>query len=139
MRTLGKPGPADEAESIATMVWVTKFGSMRDPRGNWLGSDGRPVAVRNSLPYSLQRLGTDHVDIDRFGRVDPNIPTEETIGARRRDHLKEALGALQLRLEADDLASIERSILPGSATGDRYAAPVMATLDSERPGTSTAH
>jgi aryl-alcohol dehydrogenase-like predicted oxidoreductase len=58
-----------------------KFGSLRDPRGNWLGSDGRPVAVKNALAYSLQRLGTDYVDIYRLGRVDPNVPTEETIGA----------------------------------------------------------
>jgi aryl-alcohol dehydrogenase-like predicted oxidoreductase len=58
-----------------------KFGAMRGPDGNWLGMDARPVAVKNSLAYSLTRLGRDHVDIYRPGRLDPNVPIEETIGA----------------------------------------------------------
>jgi aryl-alcohol dehydrogenase-like predicted oxidoreductase len=43
--------------------------------------DCRPVAVKNSLTYSLTRLGVDHVDIYRPSRVDPNVPIEDTIGA----------------------------------------------------------
>src|SRR5262249_43831155 len=58
-----------------------KFGALRDPNGGWLGHDGRPEAVRNSLAYTLARLGTDHVDIYRLARVDPEVPIEETIGA----------------------------------------------------------
>jgi aryl-alcohol dehydrogenase-like predicted oxidoreductase len=58
-----------------------KFGALRDPAGNWLGYDGRPAAVKSSLAYSLNRLGTDHIDIYRLSRVDPNVPIEETIGA----------------------------------------------------------
>jgi len=58
-----------------------KFGSMRDPRGGWIGLDGRPAAVKNFLGYTLNRLGTDHVDVYRLTRVDPNVPIEETIGA----------------------------------------------------------
>ncbi|MBK9176229.1 MAG: aldo/keto reductase [Flavobacteriales bacterium] len=58
-----------------------KFGALRDPAGNWLGFDGRPVAVKNALAYTLRRLGTDHVDIYRLGRTDPNVPIEETVGA----------------------------------------------------------
>ncbi|CAO3435105.1 aldo/keto reductase [Azospirillum doebereinerae] len=54
------------------------------------------------------------------------------VGARRRDRLAEALGALDLDLSADDLAAIERAVPPGAAAGDRYAAPQMAALDSER-------
>jgi len=58
-----------------------KFGALRDASGNWLGLDNRPVAVKNSLAYSLRRLGTDHIDIYRPARLDPAVPIEDTIGA----------------------------------------------------------
>ncbi len=54
------------------------------------------------------------------------------IGARRRDRLAEALGALELRLSADDLAAIERAVPKGAASGARYPASAMADLDSEK-------
>lgn len=58
-----------------------KFGALRGPDGSWLGMDARPAAVRNFLSYTLTRLGTDHIDIYRPGRLDPTVPIEETIGA----------------------------------------------------------
>jgi aryl-alcohol dehydrogenase-like predicted oxidoreductase len=304
-------GPADEAESIATIhaaldtgitlfdtgdyygmghnelllgkalqgrvrqqaVLSVKFGALRDPKGAWLGIDGRPAAVKNFLAHSLRRLGTDYVDIYRLGRLDPAVPIEDTtgaiadmvkaghvchiglseagantlcrahavhpiadlqieyslfsrgieaeilpvcrelgvgvtaygvlsrgllsghwskervvtpgdfrqfgprfsganlernlalvealraiaetkgatvaqvaigwvlsrgsdivplVGARRRDRLAEAMGALKLNLTADDLSRIEQAVPLGAAAGDRYPAPSMATLDSER-------
>jgi len=309
-------GPADEAESIATIhaaldagvtlldtgdyygmghnelllrealrgrdrggvVLSVKFGLLRAPDGAIVGIDGRPAAVKSSLAYTLRRLGTDHVDIYRLGRVDPAVPIEETVGAiaemvqagyvryvglseagagtvrrahavhpvadlqieysllsrgieaeilpacrelgvgvtaygvlsrgllsghwsadravadgdfrktaprftgenldrnlalvdalravadakgatvaqvaigwalsrgpdvvplvgaRRRDRLAEALGALELALTAEDLAAIERAVPAGAAAGDRYHAPQIATLDSERGGVAT--
>ncbi|WP_044561983.1 aldo/keto reductase [Azospirillum sp. B4] len=54
------------------------------------------------------------------------------IGARRRDRLAEALGALDVTLSPDDLAIIERVVPKNAAAGDRYAAHGMASLDSER-------
>jgi len=54
------------------------------------------------------------------------------IGARRRDRLAEALGALDLRLTKDDLAAIERIVPKGAAAGDRYPKAQMGMLDSER-------
>ena len=54
------------------------------------------------------------------------------VGARRRDQLAEALGATKLQLTAEDLEAIERAVPAGAAAGDRYHAPQMATLDSER-------
>ncbi len=54
------------------------------------------------------------------------------IGARRRDRLNEALGALNLKLTADDLAQIEAAVPAGAAAGERYNAAQMARLDSER-------
>jgi aryl-alcohol dehydrogenase-like predicted oxidoreductase len=112
-------GPADEAESVATMqaaldagitlldtgdyyaagqnellirdalrardreqaVISVKFGLMRGPDGAIVGNDLRPPAVKNFLAYTLRRLGTDYVDVYRPGRVLPDVPIEETVGA----------------------------------------------------------
>jgi aryl-alcohol dehydrogenase-like predicted oxidoreductase len=112
-------GPADEAESIATIraaldagitlldtgdyygmghnellirdalrgrdreqvVLSVKFGVMRGPDGSIVGNDLRPPGVKNFFAYTLRRLGADHVDIYRPGRVFPDLPIEETIGA----------------------------------------------------------
>ncbi|MEU9124184.1 aldo/keto reductase [Streptomyces sp. NPDC048506] len=53
------------------------------------------------------------------------------VGARRRDRLTEALGALDVTLNADDLAAIEHAVPADAAAGDRYPAEQMAHLDSE--------
>ena len=54
------------------------------------------------------------------------------IGARSPARLQEALKALQLDLDADDLAELERAVPPGAAAGERYPERQMAMLDSER-------
>ncbi|MBE4737742.1 aldo/keto reductase [Streptomyces caniscabiei] len=265
-----RTAPAAHREQALTSV---KFGALRDADGGWSGYDGRPAAVRNFAAYSLQRLGTDHIDVYRIARVDPDVPIEETVGAiaelvekgyvrhiglsevgaetirraaatapiadlqieyslisrgiereilpttrelgiavtaygvlsrglisghfthdrqlapgdfrafsprfqgenlrhnldlvealrkiadqkgasvaqiaiawvlsrgedvvplvgaRRRDRLAEALGALEVRLDADDLAAIEGAVPADAAAGDRYPAAQLAHLDSER-------
>jgi aryl-alcohol dehydrogenase-like predicted oxidoreductase len=53
------------------------------------------------------------------------------VGARRRDRLEEALGALDVLLTADDLARIEAAVPKGAAAGARYPLAQMAHLDSE--------
>jgi len=58
-----------------------KFGALRSPSGQMLGTDVRPNAVKNFAAYSLQRLGVDVIDIYQPGRLDPNVPVEETVGA----------------------------------------------------------
>jgi len=59
------------------------------------------------------------------------------VGARRRDQLAEALGALDVDLSTEDLEAVERAVPRGAAAGDRYQAPQMASLDSE-PGAAGA-
>jgi aryl-alcohol dehydrogenase-like predicted oxidoreductase len=119
MGMAGVYGPADDAESIATIhaavdagitlldtgdfygmgrselllrealrtvprdrVFIqVKFGGQRDPSGAFIGHDVSPVAVKNSLAYSLQRLGTDYVDLYQPARLDPHVPIEDTVGA----------------------------------------------------------
>jgi aryl-alcohol dehydrogenase-like predicted oxidoreductase len=63
------------------VVLSVKFGGLRDPEGGWGGNDTRPEAMRNFLAYSLNRLGTDHIDVYRPARLDENVPIEDTIGA----------------------------------------------------------
>jgi len=53
------------------------------------------------------------------------------IGARRRDRLAEALGALDVTLTSGDLAAIEAAVPKDAVAGTRYAAAQMAHLDSE--------
>src|SRR6201987_1380042 len=53
-----------------------KFGALRAPDRKWLGYDSRPAAIWNFMAYSLQRLGTHHIDIYRPGRVGTNLPSE---------------------------------------------------------------
>jgi aryl-alcohol dehydrogenase-like predicted oxidoreductase len=64
-----------------TIQISVKFGALRDPAHGFTGIDGRPVAMKNFLSYSLQRLGTDHIDIYRPARLDPAVPIEDTVGA----------------------------------------------------------
>ena len=54
------------------------------------------------------------------------------VGARRRDRLDEALGALGITLDEADLERIEGAVPAGAAAGARYADFQMAQLDSER-------
>jgi aryl-alcohol dehydrogenase-like predicted oxidoreductase len=58
-----------------------KFGGLRDPAGRFVGLDMRPAYLKSALAYSLQRLGTDHIDIYRPARLDPDVPIEDTVGA----------------------------------------------------------
>lgn len=265
-----RTAPAGAREKALTSV---KFGALRTVEGGFTGVDGSPAAVKNFAAYSLQRLGTGHIDVYRLARLDPKVPIEETVGAiaelveaghvrhiglsevnaetirraaavapiadlqieyslisrgieesilptvrelgigvtaygvlsrglisghftpdrqlaandfrgmsprfqgenlrhnldlvealrkiaeskgasvaqtaiawvlaqgedivplvgaRRRDRLTEALGALDVTLDSDDLAAIERAVPAGSAAGDRYPTDQMAHLDSER-------
>ncbi|KUN91664.1 aldo/keto reductase [Streptomyces caeruleatus] len=54
------------------------------------------------------------------------------IGARTRGRLDEALGALDVTLDAADLAAVEAAVPADAAAGERYAPAQMAMLDSER-------
>ncbi|GHD92373.1 aldo/keto reductase [Streptomyces naganishii] len=54
------------------------------------------------------------------------------IGARTRERLDEALGALDVTLDAADLAAIEEAVPADAAAGERYPRAQMAHLDSER-------
>jgi aryl-alcohol dehydrogenase-like predicted oxidoreductase len=66
------------------VVLATKFGirhAPTDDEPNRRVIDGTPENVRRSIEGSLQRLGTDHVDLYYQHRIDPDTPIEDTVGA----------------------------------------------------------
>src|ERR1700712_141224 len=63
------------------VVLATKFG-MVSHGGDGPGPlDSSPANIRTAVEGSLQRLGTDRIDLYYQHRVDPGTPIEETIGA----------------------------------------------------------
>ncbi|KAJ1726416.1 hypothetical protein LPJ72_006346 [Coemansia sp. Benny D160-2] len=45
------------------------------------GFSGKPEYVRKCIENSLERLGTDHIDLYYMHRMDPTTPIEETVAA----------------------------------------------------------
>jgi aryl-alcohol dehydrogenase-like predicted oxidoreductase len=64
-----------------------------------------------------------------LGRGQDIVPL---VGARTRERLNEALGAMDLQLSSSDLQKIEELLPAGAIAGERYASAQMAVLDSER-------
>ncbi len=62
------------------VVLATKFGFISN-RPGVQGMDSTPENIRLAIEGSLQRLGTDYIDLYYQHRVDPNTPIEETVGA----------------------------------------------------------
>jgi aryl-alcohol dehydrogenase-like predicted oxidoreductase len=54
------------------------------------------------------------------------------VGARTRAQLSESLKSLDIELSASEVAAIEEAVPASAVAGPRYAAPLMAHLDSER-------
>jgi aryl-alcohol dehydrogenase-like predicted oxidoreductase len=63
------------------VVLATKFGSVRNEEGERLGVRGDREYVLAACNASLERLGTEHIDVYYQHRVDPKTPIEETVGA----------------------------------------------------------
>jgi aryl-alcohol dehydrogenase-like predicted oxidoreductase len=68
-------GRRDEA------VVATKFGWDLDEQGGRRGLNSRPEHIHKVIDQSLQRLGTDYVDLLYQHRVDPAVPIEDVAGA----------------------------------------------------------
>jgi pyridoxine 4-dehydrogenase len=54
------------------------------------------------------------------------------VGARRRERLTEALGALDVKLTPAHLAALAKAFPPGVASGARYAEAQLVHMDSEK-------
>jgi len=63
------------------VVLATKFGFVSHHGAGPGNLDSSPANVRTAVEGSLQRLGTDYIDLYYQHRVDPNTPIEDTVGA----------------------------------------------------------
>jgi aryl-alcohol dehydrogenase-like predicted oxidoreductase len=61
------------------VMLATKFGNLGGRGGKV--ADGRPEFVISSCEASLKRLGVDVIDLYYQHRIDPTVPTEDTVGA----------------------------------------------------------
>jgi aryl-alcohol dehydrogenase-like predicted oxidoreductase len=64
-----------------SIILCTKFGNIRDDKGQPTGIDGRPEYVPLACEASLKRLGVDVIDLYYLHRVDLKVPIEDTVGA----------------------------------------------------------
>ena len=62
------------------VVIATKFGFTYNERGVIAGLNSRPQHIREAVEGSLQRLGTDHIDLLYQHRVDRTVPIEDVVG-----------------------------------------------------------
>lgn len=118
------------------IIVATKFGVARGEDGSWQGIKGGADYVRASCDASLQRLGTDYIDLYYQHRVDPKTPIEETIGA-----MAELVAAGKVRYiglsEADaDTIARAHAVHPISALQTEYSlwsrdveADILPTLE----------
>jgi len=59
----------------------TKFGLVRNEKGEFLNIKGTPEYIRESCNASLKRLGVNTIDLYYQHRVDKDVPIEETVRA----------------------------------------------------------
>jgi aryl-alcohol dehydrogenase-like predicted oxidoreductase len=95
------------------------------------GNVDRNLALVEALREVADKKGVSVAQIAIAWVIAQGDDIVPLIGARRRDRLREALGALKVTLTAEDLAGIERAVPNNAAAGARYAAAQLAHLDSE--------
>jgi aryl-alcohol dehydrogenase-like predicted oxidoreductase len=91
--------------------------------------DGSAEHVRNSIEGSLQRLGTDYVDLYYQHRVDPNVPIEETVGAMAELVRQGKARHIGLSEAAPETIRRAHAVHPITAVQTEYS---MWTRDPER-------
>lgn len=123
------------------IVLSSKFGIVRDPDGP-NGStydraiDNSEAHMRASCEASLQRLGTDFIDLYYVHRTDPDIPIEDTIGALARLVESGKIRGIGLsEVSADQLRRAHR-VHPITAIQSEYS---LWTREPERDVLPTCH
>ncbi len=62
------------------VIIATKFGIVRNAKGEFTGVSSKPEYIRAACEASLRRLGIETIDLYYQHRVDPETPIEDTIG-----------------------------------------------------------
>jgi aryl-alcohol dehydrogenase-like predicted oxidoreductase len=117
--------------------WVEPAGGARDFRTHaprfQAGNVEKNLALVEALRQVASNLGATVAQIAIAWVLSKGENIVPLVGARRRNRLAESLGAVDLQLSADDLASIEAAVPAQAVAGTRYAAQQLAHLDSEKP------
>ena len=93
--------------------------------------DGSAEHVRSSIDGSLERLGTDYVDLFYQHRVDPNTPIEETVGAMAELVQQGKVRHIGLSEAAPDTIRRAHAVHPITAVQTEYS---LWTRDPEHNG-----
>ena len=109
---------ADRRDKV---VFATKFGNMRNEKGEFLGLNSKPDYVRSACDASLKRLGVDYIDVYYQHRVDPNVPIEETVGAMAELVQAGKIRCLGLSEAAPDIIRRAQAVHPISALQTEYS------------------
>jgi len=109
------------ADRRDTVVLATKFGNVRGENGERLGIDGSPEYVHRACDASLQRLGTDHIDLYYQHRVDQTVPIEETVGAMAELVAQGKVRHLGLSEAAPDTIRRAHAVHPIAALQTEYS------------------
>ena len=109
---------ADRRDKV---VLATKFGVMRNEKGEFLGINGRPDYVRSACDASLKRLGMDCIDLYYQHRVDPDVPIEETVGAMSELIQAGKIRHLGLSEAEPDIIRRAQAVYPVSALQTEYS------------------
>jgi aryl-alcohol dehydrogenase-like predicted oxidoreductase len=100
------------------------------------GLDGSPAAIARTLEGSLERLGTDHIDLVYLHRLDRRVPIEESVGALVRAKEAGKIGAIGLSEMAADTIRRAHAVHPVAAVQSEYSPtvrnPEVAVLETCR-------
>ncbi len=98
--------------------------------------DGRPEAITASLERSLERLGTDHIDLFYMHRLDKTVPIEDSIGALVRAVEAGKIGAIGVSEMSSATIRRAHAVHPIAAVQSEYSAwvrnPDISVLETCR-------
>jgi aryl-alcohol dehydrogenase-like predicted oxidoreductase len=105
---------------------ATKFGVVRDPEGPLnsaydRGIDNSPAYMRRCCEESLQRLGTDYIDLYYVHRLDGNIPVEDTVGELARLVAEGKIRSYGLSEVSAETLRRANDVLPAAALQSEYS------------------
>jgi pyridoxine 4-dehydrogenase len=92
------------------------------------------LALVNSLVGLARQIGATSAQVAIAWVAAQGNDIVPLVGARRRDRLLEALGAMDVTLEPAHLAELAKAFPPGVAAGARYPETQLVHMDSEKRG-----
>jgi pyridoxine 4-dehydrogenase len=116
--------------------WSKDRGSARDFRGispRFQGENlDRNLALVESLRAIAEEIGATPAQVAIAWVAAQGNDIVPLVGARRRERLTEALGAIEVKLTDAHLAALSKAFPPGVAAGHRYPEAQLAHMDSEK-------